>query len=144
MQAQNSRLRVGHISYKYHITIYYHGLSNLWQGVHRTWKTWKIECAFSSLGKVRENENFTKIQGKLREFHFRKIPGFPDYFTTKMAFWKDLQSFAKKNLQKFPKLSKSFQVRPTRNVYPNDARCLYNDLIPTVDHVQRKKVLILV
>ena len=44
-----------------------------------------MECAFSSQGKVRENENFTKIQGKLREFHFRKIPGFPDYFTTKMA-----------------------------------------------------------
>ena len=34
---------------------------------------------------VRENENFTKIQGKLREFHFRKIPGFPGYSTTKMA-----------------------------------------------------------
>ena len=51
----------------------------------KTWKTWKKECAFSSQGKVRENENFTKIQGKLREFHFRKIPGFPGYFTTKMA-----------------------------------------------------------
>ena len=35
-------------------------------------------------GKSVENENFTKIQGKLREFHFQKIPGFPDYFTTKM------------------------------------------------------------
>ena len=44
-----------------------------------------MECAFSSQGKVRENENFTKIQGKLREFHFSKIPGFTDYFSTKIA-----------------------------------------------------------
>ena len=36
---------------------------------------------------VRENDHFTKIQGRLREkfseFHFLKIPGFLDYFTTK-------------------------------------------------------------
>ena len=45
-----------------------------------------MECAFSSQGKVRESENFTKNQEKLREFFiFRNIPGFPDSFTIKMA-----------------------------------------------------------
>ena len=86
--------------------------------VYCVWYTFSIQLRFSNVRK-----KFPKLSEKI---------------------CKSLQSFAKENLQMFPKLSKRFQVRPTLNVYPNDARCLYNYLIPIGDHVQRKKVLILV